>query len=258
MSDAALILLFQLLTLLGSVLTVVKLYSTDLYRRYRMFFLLFLFQIPNTIWPLFIDYHSRLYQYLWTGTEPISWLLYGLVVLELYRLVLEKHRGLYSLGRWMMYLAVIVSVIISIISILPKIKPRSSLHSRTLGYLFATQRGVYFSLVLFIVLILLFLSRYPIHLSRNVLVHAALYSIFFLCGTLGVLLRSLFGDRALDQVNLFLTGMSSICVLAWFFLLTKKGEESQTNLPLFGPEQERRALLQLDALNATLLKVSRK
>jgi|SRR5271157_150135 len=248
---------FQILTLLGSVLTVVKLYRTGLYRRYRMFFSLFLFQIPNTIWPLFIDIRSGLYEYFWAATEPVAWLLYGLVVLELYRLVLEKHRGLYSLGRWMMYLAIVVSVFFSILSLLPKFKPTTPLHSRTLGYFFATQRGVYFSLVLFILLILLFLSRYPIHLNRNVLVHAALYSIFFLCGTLGVLLRTIFGIRINDQVNLFLTGMSSICIFAWFFLLTKKGEESQTNLPLFGPEQERRALQQLDALNATLLKVSR-
>ena len=258
MSNAALIILFQILTLVGSVLTVVKLYWSGLYRRYRMFFFLFLFQIPNTIWPLFIDYRTRLYQYIWTATEPISWLLYALVVLELYRLILERHRGLYSLGRWMMYLAVLVSVAFSLITLLPKIRPNSSLHSRTLMYLFAFQRQVYFGLVLFIILILLFLSRYPIRLSRNVLVHAALYSVFFLCGTAGVLLRSIIGDKALDEVNLFLTGMSSVCALAWFFLLTKKGEKSETNLPLFGPEQERRALQQLEALNATLLKVSGK
>jgi hypothetical protein len=257
MSDAALVILFQVLTLLGSVFTVVKLYRTGLYSRYRMFFLLFLFQIPNTIWPLFINYNSRSYQYFWTLTEPISWVLYVLVVLELYRLVLEKHRGLYSLGRWMMYVAIAVAVAISIASLLPRIKPTTPLYSRTLGYFFAVQRGLYFSLVLFILLILVFLSRYPVHLSRNVLVHAALYSIYFLFGTLGVLLRTIFGNSIRDQVNLFLTGMSSICVFAWFFLLTRKGEESQTNIPLFGPEQERRALEQLEALNATLLKVSR-
>jgi hypothetical protein len=157
----------------------------------------------------------------------------------------------------MMYVAIVVSVTISILSLLPRFKPSTPLKSRTLGYFFATQRGVYFSLVLFILLILLFLSRYPIRLNRNVLVHAALYSTFFLCGTLGVLLQSAFGRHINEQVNLFLTGMSSICVFAWFFLLTPEGEESQTSLPLYGPEYERRALQQLEALNATLLKVSR-
>lgn len=258
MSSAALILFFQVISLLGTTLTVGKLYRTGLYFRYRMFFLLFLFQIPNTAWPLFINYRTTLYQYLWVGTETISCLLYILVVLELYRLILENHTGLYSLGRWMMYLALIVSVIISFATLLPKIKPSTPLYSRTLGYSFATERGVYFSLALFILLILLFLSRYPIRLSRNVLVHSALYSIYFLCGTFGILMRTIFGNRIRDEVNLFLTGMSSACILAWFFLLTRRGEKSQTNLPLFGPEQERRALQQLEALNATLLKVSGK
>jgi hypothetical protein len=158
----------------------------------------------------------------------------------------------------MMYLALIVSVTISFAPLLPKIKPSTPLYSRTLGYSFATERGVYFSLALFILLILLFLSRYPIRLSRNVLVHSALYSIYFLCGSLGILMRTIFGNRIRDEVNMFLTGMSSACVLAWFFLLTRRGEKSQTSLPLFGPEQERRALEQLEALNATLLKVSGK
>lgn len=258
MSNAALVIFFQVVTLLGTVLTVGKLYSTGLYRRYRMFLLLFLFQIPNTLWPLFIGTNSRNYFYFWEFTEPVTWILYGLVVLELYRLVLEKHRGLYSLGRWMMYLAIVVSVFVSVLTLLPKFKPSMPVRSRTLFYLFAIQRGVYFSLVLFILLILLFLSRYPIHLNRNVLVHAALYSTFFLCGTVGVLLRSVLGYSIADQVNLFLTGASSICIFAWFFLLTRKGEEGETNLPLFGPEQERRALEQLEAFNATLLKVSQK
>lgn len=113
------------------------------------------------------------------------------------------------------------------------------------------------SLAIFIFLILLFLSRYPVPLSRNVLVHTALYSIYFLSGTLGMLLASVFGLRIYGQVDMFLTGMSSICALAWFFLLTAKGEETQAHLPFYGAEYERRALDQLEALNATLLKVSR-
>jgi hypothetical protein len=257
MSSAAFVFLFQILTLTGSVLTVLKLYGTGLYRRYRMFFLLFLFQIPNTIWPLLIDVKSQRYEKVWMVTEPMAWLLYVLVVLELYRLVLEGHKGLYSLGRWMMYGAIVVSVGVSILTLLPHFKPSTPQHSRMLGYFFATERGVDSSLAVFILLILLFLSRYPVRLSRNVLVHTALYSIFFLGGTLGMLLLSVFGLHIYDQVGMFLTGFTSVCVFAWFFLLTRKGEESQTNLPLYGPEYERKALQQLDALNATLLKVSR-
>jgi hypothetical protein len=257
MSSAAFLFLFQILTLAGSVLTLIKLYTTGLYRRYRMFFLLFLFQVPNSIWPLVIDIRSQRYEKVWMFTEPFVWLLYVLVVLELYRLVLEKHRGLYSLGRWIMYGAIVVAIGFSILSLLPHFKPSTPQLSRMIGYFLATERGIDSSLVIFILLILLFLSRYPVRLSRNVLVHTALYSLFFLCGTVGMLLASVFGMHVYAQVDLFLSAVTSVCVFAWFFLLTRKGEEVETNVPLFGPEQERRALEQLEALNATLLKVSR-
>lgn len=257
MSSAAFVLGFQVLTLAGYALTAGKLYSTGLYRRYRMFFFLFLFGILETTWPLLVDVHSQLYEKIWMFTEPILWILYVLVVLELYRLVLEKHRGLYSLGRWIMYGATVLAICISVLSLLPHFKPSTPQHSRLLGYFFATKRGVDSSLFLFILLILLFLSRYPVRLSRNVLVHTALFSTFFISETLTLLLASVFGIHLYTTVDLLRSGILALCVFAWFFLLTRKGEDVETNVPLFGPEYERRALQQLDALNATLLRVSR-
>jgi len=257
MSSAAFVFVFEILTLAGSALTALKLYKTGLYRRYRMFFLLFLFRVPNTIWPLLVDFHSQSYEKFWILTEPIVWVLYILVVFELYRLVMEKHRGLYSLGRWILYVAVPVAVFISILTLIPHFKPTTPQHSRMLGYFFAIEHGVDFSLVIIILLILVFLSRYPVHLSRNVLVHVALYSIFFLCETLSVVLASVFGVHIYADVALLRTGIASACGFAWFFLLTRKGEEVETNVPLFGADYERRALQQLDALNATLLRISR-
>lgn len=258
LNAATLIKAFQFLTLAGSVLTVLKLFWTGLYRRYRMFFLLFLFQIPNTIWPLLINTNSDLYLHLWECTEPATWLLYVLVVLELYRLVLENHKGLFSLGRWIMYVALVVAVFLSILSLLPRFRPSTPQPSRMLSYFFAAERAIELSLAIFIFLILLFLSRYPVPLSRNVLVHTGLYSIYFLSGTTGMLLLSAKGYEANVKINLFFTGMSSLCAFAWFFLLTRKGEEGQATLPFYSAEYERRALEQLDALNATLLRVGRK
>lgn len=258
LNAAFLISCFQFLTLAASILTVLKLYKTGLFLRYRMFFLLFLFQIPNTLWPLLIETNSDLYLHLWWFTEPVAWVLYVLVVLELYRLVLEKHKGLYSLGRWIMYVAIGVAVFFSFLTLLPHFSPDTPQKSLTLGYFFAAERGIELSLAIFIFLILLFLSRYPVPLSRNVLVHTVLYSVYFLSGTVGMLLLNAKGYTANEKINLFFTGVSSACAFAWFFLLTRQGEEIQASLPFYSAEYERRALQQLDALNATLLRVSRK
>jgi hypothetical protein len=256
MSGAAFVFFFQILALIGCVLTVIKLYRTRLHRRYRMFFILFLFLIPDTIWPLLIDNSSLRYEFFWLITEPITWLLYVVSVLELYRLVLEKHQGLYSLGRWILYIAVPTSVLVSIaFTAIPSLsRPTIREQSRLLSYYLAAERGVCCSLTLFILLILLFLSRYPLRLSRNVLVHTGLYSLYFLSVTLGTVLHSLLGMKLWLQVNLFGTGVSSLCTIAWFFLLTSRGEEAHANLPLYPNAYEERALRQLEGLNATLLR----
>ena len=63
--------------------------------------------------------------------------------------------------------------------------------------------------------------------------------------------------RLVGRVNLVITATTAVCLLGWFLLLTRKGEEVQTRFPAMGPETERRVLERLDALNATLLRVSR-
>jgi hypothetical protein len=53
-------------------------------------------------------------------------------------------------------------------------------------------------------------------------------------------------------------GTSSACVVAWFFLLNTKGEEVRVSTLRFGRADQDRILLQLNALNDTLLKTAHK
>jgi len=106
-------------------------------------------------------------------------LFYILVVLELYRLVLDRYQGIYTLGQWAMYLAIAISVTISVLALLPRITPRIPEPSRILFREMAVERGVDLSLVLFILLIVLFLSRFPAPLSRNTIVHRGYMPSFF-------------------------------------------------------------------------------
>jgi hypothetical protein len=119
------------------------------------------------------------------------------------------------------------------------------------------DRGVTFCLAIFIILMMSFLSRMPV-LGRNVLVHAFLYSLFFLSITLGSILRSMFGLKLYASIDTGLMGVAAACAFAWFFLLNRRGEEVTVSLPNFSPEQEQRVLYQLEAINATLMKVGAK
>jgi hypothetical protein len=258
MPSHALVLFFEWVSLLGAGLTALKLFRSGLYRRYRFFFVYLVFRVPYGICVLVLDVKSGLYQKFWTVTAPLFWLLYILVVFELCGLILEKHKGLYTLGRWAMYLGITVAVTLSLLSLLPHITPATPQRSRIMGYILATERGVDFSLAIFILLILFFLTRYPVPLTRNVVVHSVVFSLFFLSNTLGLLLRSVFGLHVSPEINLFLMGISSACVVAWLVLLNAKGEKVQVTTRQFGRGDEARILLQLDSLNDTLLRASRK
>ena len=248
----------QILSLAASALTAAKLFRSGLYRRYRIFFAYLLFRVPYVACSLSLDARSAGYFWFWSTTQPLVWLLYLLVVLELYRLILERHRGLYTAGRWAVQTCMAISVIISIASLLPRFTPSTPQVSKVVGVMLAIERGVDLSLALFIVLMLLFLAFYAVPLSRNVSVHAILYAVFFLSNTLVLLVRSLFGMQVHDLGNLMLTGVSAGCTFGWLFLLTPKGEEVWAHKPLLGAEMEERILYQLDTLNSTLLKVTRK
>jgi hypothetical protein len=102
------------------------------------------------------------------------------------------------------------------------------------------------------------LGRYPIRLNRNVIVHTVVYSVFFFANSLGLVFWFFKINIKDELVNTTLMGIASVCAVAWWIGLSQKGEEVQVHLPSLGPGAEQRALQQLEALNATLLRASRK
>jgi hypothetical protein len=256
MTGGLLVSCLRAVLLLGSMLMALMLYRTGLYRRYPIFFAFFIFRIPNSIWPLFLAVSSPLYLKVWVLTEPIELGFYVLMVVELYKLVLEKYKGLYTLGRWALYVSLAISVSASAISLLPRIKPSMPQPSKIMFYMLATERGVHTGLAIFIVLILCFLSLFPVKLSRNVRVHALVFSTFFLSSTFMLLMRSLFGLHMADTVNTVLMGITAASIVAWLTLLRATGEETQSAPAVYGSEEESRLLMHLDSLNAALLRAS--
>jgi hypothetical protein len=254
MAGTALVSFLKAVSLLGCVLMALKLYRSGLNHRFPIFFAFFLFRIPNSLWPLFLDTSSSLYQKIWVSTEPIEFGFYVLMVVELYKLVLEKYKGLYSLGRWALYLSLAISVSISAITLLPRINPTMPQRSRIMFYVIATERGIQTGLAIFIILILCFLSLFPVRLSRNVRVHALVFSSFFLSSTFVLLMRSLFGMHLLNVVNISLMGVTAASLAAWLLLLRVE-EEDPVRTPI-EPGHESRLLAHLDSLNATLLRTS--
>jgi len=258
MSGHVLVQSLQIITLLGVALTAVKLQKTGLRRRYPVFFWYFCFRVVNSAWPLFLSRSSGLYYYLWVGTEAIDWVFYILVVRELCGLVLEKYQGLNTLGRWAIYAAMPIAGAISTVSVLPRLATAAAIQWKTMRTLVAADRGITLGLAIFLLMMMFLLKGYPVRLSRNVLLHATLYSIFFISNTLDSVLANVLGEKIYVWLDVFLMSVSAVCVLTWLFFLNPAGEDVKTTVPTVTSRHEERILSQLEALNATMLRISGK
>lgn len=257
MTGAAFLSLLQVLVLVGSVLTTLRLFVTGLYKQYPIFFCYFITRIVNSVWPLLLSNRSVTYFWFYICTFPIVLAFYFLLVVELYRLVLKDYRGLQTVGRWAMYVSAFGSAVISILSLIPSIKPTLPYKSRVIYYVLAGERGIDLALLIFIILLLAILSRYPIQLRRNVRVHAVVCSIFFFSNTMEALARALLGLKLGDALNTAKLVVTLGSVLAWLILLSPAGEKVAERKPATDPEHERRLMTQLEGLNVALLRVSR-
>jgi hypothetical protein len=249
---------FQWVALVGFVLTFARLTRSGLVRRYRYFSAYLIYCTIPYGTSLLLDVRSAWYFKIWVFTQPLLWIFNFVVVLELYSLVLEKYKGLYTLGRWALWASMGISVVLSSVTLIPQLGNQVFKSSQVFLYYMVVERGVICSLLLFLFLILLLLRQYPVRLSRNVIVHCVVYSIFFLTSTMVQLLYSVFAVRTSNQVNMVVTGVMALCVLLWFSLLSAKGETVLVTVSSLGVDHERRILEKLDSLNSTVLRAARK
>ena len=190
-------------------------------------------------------------------TEPLEWLFYVTVVLEIYSLVLQDYRGLFTVGRWLLITAVTVALFASGLSLMAPSQYTTQGH--LMHYYYVAERAVYFSLVVFLVSILGLLMQYPITLSRNIIIHSMVFSVYFLGNTVLYLLMSMHTGGTLKWLSLAFEVVTFVALGAWLVMLKPSGEGRKQSLrPQWMPGREEELVSQLNHLNAALLRVARK
>ena len=256
MSGPSILSLLWGFSIVANATAALRLYQLDLNRVYRFFFAYLVLTTARSLLLLPFNVRENTYALIYLATLPILWVFYILIVLELYSLVLQNYSGIYSLGRWTLYGALFFSVAVSVLTLIPTWGNETS---KLLFWSTTVTRGVDFSLVIFLLLILVFLSRYPVALNRNIIVHCIVYTVFFLGTSMTILVRNVVGHELMRQLNNVLQVISAGCYLVWIFCLTRAGESRVTMLRHnWSPEDEQRLIEQLNNINATLLRAARK
>jgi hypothetical protein len=247
------------LDLAFSVTLCFRLFFLSLASRYRFFIAFLALSTLRSLvaWPL--DTQSAAYRVLWKSTQPILWVLYTLVVLELCSLIFKEYRGIQALGRWTVYGSLAVSVFLSTVILAPTWR-NSSVPILSTERFLMVERGVDSALVFLLLLLLVFLVLLPIPLSRNVVIHSVLYAVFFVTSSLGILIVNLMGfAEAARVVSICVQGIFLFCLVGWITLLSRKGETKLADFRKPLPAAyEQRLIEQLSHINATLLRASSK
>jgi hypothetical protein len=256
MATSGIVLIERSLWFVGILLPLVlfgRLFRLKLAGNYRFFLAYLLFDTVRSLVLWFYSPGSVSFRKLWLSTEPVMWLLYVLVVRELCSLVFKDYRGIHALGKWIIYGSSAISVLVSIITVLPTWRRSTEAVVSFQRYLMI-ERGVDFAIVLLLLLLLAFLVLFPIQLSRNVIIHSILYAIFFMSNSMGILIVNLTGYRLSITVSTCLMGVSVLCVIGWLILMSRDGEQKIMAIRHPVPVDESRLVAQLAEINATLLR----
>jgi hypothetical protein len=170
-----------------------------------------------------IRQNTDLYAWVFLYSSPVLWLFAYLVVLELYRLILEDYPGIASVGRkavsWSMGLALAVSVLYA----LPDLKGAPG-PSPILHIYFVAERSTVLGLLLFLVLIQIFLIHYRLGLSRNRMVYATGYAVYFGVVVAQDVILTALGIQTAGTVGLWTAVLAGLILLAGAALLSSQGE----------------------------------
>lgn len=204
-----------------------------------------------------LDPVSALYFWSYIVLEPLKCVFSVVAVRELLALAFNDYPGIRSLGRWVMCTGVALAVSISLLA--TGFFWNGGPHGRSadLFYFEVSQRSTVFSLAFVIVTILLFLSKYPLHLSRNTLVSSVFFSVLFLSEAAQLLVDSL----APKLYNVYVDWSGSvfvfICLVGWGAQLRVEPKRPPVRITLSTPREDY-LLQQLTALNQMMTRSARR
>ncbi len=249
----------QALSLFFVVIVVSRLIYLQLFRVYPFFFTLLCITLVLQLVAVHYGDDSDQFLRTYNRVEYVRNILYVLVVWELFSVIFRNYAGLRSLSRWVMGAAAVIAMV-GLGLIMAPSGVTAFNHSARARQVIRFERGITLGLVIFIIIMLYFISRYPIRLPRNNVVLCMVYSAWFL-GDSAILLVMSFLPNSYAHVNgenAALAVLEISSYIGWAFLLSRTGEFQETRVRQhISPEREELLIGELNAMNNVLLRAGR-
>ncbi len=237
------------LAVLAELILAARLYVQGLWRDYLALFAgstSFALQGCLFMWSVHHVYSKSPMQIAWKITEPLVWVLWSWIVLELFSKWTRSYRGIGRFGRILFGVCIVVALLVSLAAWPYEWKALVLRHDFRIYYIIS--RVIMATLALFTLMVWLFFRNYPTPVAPNVVRHTVVTLVYLGANTLGWLTDTLSGTRLTALVNLSTVVFAVGCSSAWAILLTRKGEAKES-VPILAPEE----IAKIERINRELL-----
>jgi hypothetical protein len=237
---------------------VYRLWREKLAGIYGAFGFLLLFDVAATITLRFVPYHTNWYGRVWMATEAVKLLIYAVVTLEIYDVALRPFPGILRAARTAVTVSLVLATLIALLTLQIDLRVAVSGEKNILPLFLIIQRSVIFTLAVFQILILAFLSWFPIRLSWNARLYATLFIVFFICKSMSLLAIILLGNKKAQVFSIPFLLVWCACEAGWALFLRQDGEDVETSQPLGRRSDPTALTAKLESLNERLSKSKNK
>ena len=238
-----------------------RLWLNGLIRAYRLLFLYLSADFLSSVGGLAIGYNTKYYPYFYFSAQTVKVVLAAAVLVEIYSLALESHPALARFGRSA------VGYILGIAGAAPLIAlwvDRSTSAGGTRPFLrafFLFEQTIDATMAIFLIVISIFLTWFPVRLRHNVAVYIGGFIVWSLSRSAYIFVfKQWFRDERMRQVsNTVQMCVGFLCLLFWLIGLEREGEANTTVVGhLWNRAEAERLTGQLDAINRSLERLRRK
>jgi|SRR5687768_9668340 len=242
-----------ILSTLVSAALVLRLVREKLHKSYKFFCIWLIAEVIRATVLLSMPPRSSLFGYTFFFTEPVIWILYFLIIWELYSLVLKHHPGIAAAGHWTMVAGLLIAAVFVGIGLRGDLSNPGQPYP-LLTLLHVAGRAIVSTLGVFLLLVTLVVAWFPIPLSRNIVYYCVGYAIFFCMKAVLLLGRNVIGPQVAQYLSIVNQVVATGCIVFWLMRLSRSGEYvSRSAGARWSPGKASRLLAQLNRINEALL-----
>ena len=254
-----------------AIILIIRLLKLRLHSVYRVFCIFLVFDLVASLITTIesvVKSPSFDYRLTWIGFRLVAWALYLCLVYGLLDAILSGLPGIKTLSKKILNGTFALVVALGLLTIRLDIAVSGS-SGFLAGLVDPIARAVRITLDLervistvalgVILLIMIFLLWFPVRIPKNLAVFSFGFVVYFSAKTALLLSRGIWSKENMELASTLTMFIVSACYVYWILFLTPQGEDNLVQIGhLWQKREQKRLLGELEAMNASLLRVVRR